>query len=29
MPLISWKLSIQNIAYLVINIYISFITIFH
>ena len=29
MPLISWKLSIQNIAYLVINIYISFITNFH
>ena len=29
MPLISWKLSLPFVAYLVINIYISFITIFH
>ena len=29
MPLISWKLSIQNIAYSFINIYISLINIFH
>ena len=29
MPLISWKLSIPNIAYLVINIFISVMTILH